>query len=330
MIAFTLYRMYYLKDKKGGTMNKNKLLSFVAILSAFLLILPVTAPAEESESLQLAQGQVNQSHIKFGFRLAGGAALLMRNDFNDHLQSYNDLIDDISYISADSEFEMIKMGTDFGGEILISFLPHFSIGIGAGYLSAGKETAVELDIYGIYTEELSYHPKFSVIPITFSLYYGIPVGSFMEVMLNAGFGYYLGTVDFDVYYKDTSGGMWSEETETWSAKSNALGFHGGIDLEFGIARNLALVVGAKGRYAKLTDLTGDLDYEFDTSYGFSGSGTEEDLTLWYGNEDNGAGKEYPFVYLEEKKPTASWLHDVRKAEVNLSGIVFQAGIKVFF
>jgi hypothetical protein len=255
----------------------------------------------------------------------------MNNDFNDHLQSYNELIDDTPFVSADSEFEMLKMGMDFGGEILINFMPNFSVGIGAGYLSAEKETAIELDVYGMYTEDWSYHPKFSVIPITFSLYYGIPVGSFMNVVLNAGFGYYLGTVDFGFYSKDTiGGGLWSEETETWSAKSNTMGFHGGIDLEFGIARNLAFVIGAKGRYAKLTDLTGDLEWDYDTSYGYSGSGTEEDLTLWYYNEEVSGGEEYPFIELSDHKPTASYLSDVRKAEVNLSGIVFQAGIKITF
>jgi len=310
-------------------MSKKKVWNFIALLSAVLFILPGASLADDTA--QLTQGQAGQSNITFGLRLTGGTSLLMRNDINDHMQSYNDLFDDTSYVSADSEFEMLKMGMDFGGEILINFMPNFSVGIGAGYLLAGKETAVELDVYGMYTEDWSCHPKFSAIPITFSLYYGIPVGSFMNVVLNAGVGYYLGTVDFDFYSKDTvGGGLWSEETETWSAKSNALGFHGGIDLEFGIARNLAFVIGAKGRYAKLTDLTGDLDYEFDTSYGYSGSGTEEDLTLWYFNEEAIGGKEYPFVVLSEKKPSASYISDVRKAEVNLSGIVFQAGIKVTF
>jgi len=309
-------------------MTRNKFWGFTALLSAVLFILPGTSLADDTA--QLTQGQAGQSKITFGFRLTGGASLLMRNDFNDHLQTYNDLIDDTSFVSADSEFEMIKMGMDFGGEILINFMPNFSVGIGAGYLSAGKETSVELDISGVATEELSFYPKFSAIPITLSLYYGVPVGSSMQVMLNAGIGYYLGTVNFDSYYKQTSGSYWYEDEDIWSAKSNALGFHGGIDLEFGIAPNLALVVGAKGRYAKLTDLTGDLEWESKSSYGLSGSGTEEDLTLWHFNEEISGGKEYTFVGLSDHKPTGSYLSDVREAEVNLSGIVFQAGIKIFF
>jgi len=307
-------------------MKSNKLLGFTAILGAALLILPGASLADESA--QLTQGQAGQNSITFGFRLTGGASLLMRNDFNDHMQGLNDLVDDNSFYSADSEFELIKMGTDASGEILISFMPNLSIGIGAGYLSAGKETTAELHFYG-FDEDITYHPKFSAIPITLSFYYGIPIGNTIKAVLNAGFGYYIGTVSYDYYYEERLSSYWYEEEETWSAKSNALGFHGGIDLDFGIAPNLALVVGIKGRYAKLTDLTGDTDWEYQVSYGFSGSGTDEDETLWFGDYEY-ASRDYPRLILRPTKPTGSYWSNVREAEVNLSGIVFQAGIKVFF
>jgi len=133
-----------------------------------------------------------------------------------------------------------------------------------------------------------------------SFYFGLPLGSSVAVVLNAGFGYYLGTVNYDVFHESQSGGYSYENLEAWSAKSNALGFHGGIDLEFGIARNLAFIVGAKGRYAKITDLTGDLEYEYDTSYGYSDSGTVKDLTLWFGdNQDSPTGKKYPMLALSD-------------------------------
>jgi len=304
-------------------MKRNKFWIFLTIVFFIFLILPGASLADDTP--QLTQGQAGQSKITFGLRLTGGAALLMRNDINDHLQSYNDYFHDYTTFTVDSELEPTKMGMDFSGEILVSFMPNFSIGIGAGYISAGKETTLELSD-ATYFVDYTYNPKFSVIPITLSFYYGIPMGSSMQVVLNAGFGYYLGTVDFDCLIEGDSGFYTYEESYVWSGRSNALGFHGGIDLEFGIARNVALVVGAKGRYAKLTDLIGDEDYEYNTSYGYSYSATYEDQTLWYYIYN----EELPLVELWENKPTGMYVSDPRKAEVNLSGIVLQAGIKVTF
>jgi hypothetical protein len=303
-------------------MKRNTFYIFLTIIFFIFLILPVTAAADDTP--QLPQLQANQSSVTFGLRITGGCFPLMRNDINDHLQSYNDYYNDTT-VTVGSEFEMIKMGMDFSGEILVSFMPNFSIGIGAGYISAGKETTLELSDT-MYSADYTYNPKFSVIPITLSLYYEIPIGSSIQVVLNAGLGYYLGTVNFDHIYFGDVGSYTYEESYIWSARSNAMGFHGGIDLELGIARNVALVVGAKGRYAKLTDLTGDEDYEYTTSFGYSSSSTYEDMTLWYYIYD----EELPLAELWENKPTGMYVSDARKAEVNLSGLTFLAGIKISF
>ncbi|MBD3414890.1 MAG: hypothetical protein GF421_10725 [Candidatus Aminicenantes bacterium] len=311
-------------------MTQKKLLGSLVLVCFVFLILPGNAGAEEAE-LQLTQEQTNTySQMSFGLRLMGGASLLMQNDVNDAFQGTNDLIDDIPIVSADSEFEPINMSLDFSGEILINFMSNFGIGIGAGYITAGKESIVGLEMMMFGSEEQTVHPQFSAVPITFSLYYGIPVGSMMEVVLNAGLGYYLGSVKYDVFTEGTSLGISYETSDTWSAQSNAFGFHGGLNLEFGFSPNMAFVIGARGRYAKFTDLTGDLEWEYSDSWGWSDSGTERDQTLWFGNQEMYGGQEYPQVILSDTKPTGSWWSDVRKAEVNLSGIVFQAGIKLIF
>ncbi len=309
-------------------MKKKILYIFLTIAFFVFLILPVTAAADDTS--QLTQGQANQSGIKLGLRITGGGFPLMRNDFNDHLQSCNDYYEDLAIYTVNSEFEMIKMGMDFSGEMLVSFMPNFSIGIGAGYLLVEKETTAELSDT-TWNEDEIYNIKFSVIPITLSFYYGIPLGSSMKIVMNAGLGYYLGTVDFDYSFEGDSGIYTYEATDAWSAQSNAFGFHGGIDLELGIARNLFLIVGAKGRYAKLTDLTGTEKYEYNRSDGFSFSFSDEGETLWYGDyESTATGKKSPWLELAINKPSTSYWSNVRKAEANLSGIVFQAGIKITF
>ncbi len=326
-------------------MSKNKLWGLLTIIFFTLLVLPNTAGAADKIELklfkskaktspQLAQPQTYQkSGMEFGLRLLGGGTyFLMQNDINDHLQGLNDKYNDDPSSSADSEFELINMGMDFSGEVFINFTPNIGIGIGAGYISAGKETSVEVFHDGMFgsIESLTYYPKFSAIPITFSLYFGIPLGSMVDVVLHGGAGYYLGTVNWE-YTEESDGFMISSEEEgTWSAESNALGFHGGINFEFGFTRNFAFVIGAKGRYAKLTDLTGDLEWEGYHSWFGSLSGTEEDQTLWFGTYETFSGEEYPRMDFSEDKPTEWWWSDVRKAEINLSGVVFQAGFKITF
>ncbi|MBD3414888.1 MAG: hypothetical protein GF421_10715 [Candidatus Aminicenantes bacterium] len=316
-------------------MNQKKLWRSLIIVCFVFLILPGQSGAEEIE-LQLTQGQSNPcSQMSFGLRLMGGASLLMQNDLNDHIQGLNDNYDDLSSsvpsLIVDSEYEPIKMGLDFSGEILINFMPHFSIGIGAGYISAGKESSIEISYTSmIGSQEFTMSPQISAIPITLSLYYGIPVGNGMEVVLNGGAGYYLGTINYEMAQISTSMGTY-EYTEDWNAQSNALGFHGGLNLEFGFSSNMAFVVGARGRLVKFTDLSGDLEWEYSDSWGWSDSGTEKDQTLWFGQfESLYTGIEYPRLAISDTKPAGFWWSDVRKAEINLSGIVFQAGIKLTF
>ncbi|MFO7979677.1 MAG: hypothetical protein R6V00_02450 [Candidatus Aminicenantes bacterium] len=315
-------------------MNRIKLCGFLTIVCFVFMILPNTASADETE-LQITQGQTNQTNkIEFGLRIMGGGFLLMQNDINDHIQGMNDSINDfaglIPDVSVDSEFKQVNMGMDFSGELLIHFMPQFSIGIGAGYISAGKESTAELsDNTGEY-QDMTLDPRVSAIPITLSFYYGIPVGSMIDVVLNAGAGYYLGTINYDMILEYGDPGSSFEEIDTWSAQSNTLGFLGGIDFEFGFSSNMVFVLGARGRYVKFTDLTGDLEWEYSSSWGASGSGTDKDQTLWFGNQEMFTGKEYPQLTLSDSKPTGSNWSDVRKAEISLSGIIFQAGIKVTF
>jgi len=325
-------------------MNHNRFYNFLFILLFILCIISCTAGEAREIELELfgnhskASSQIimeqtpHKSGLKLGLRIMGGASLLDRNDINDHLQGINDLYDDAPFLIPDSKYETIQMSQDFSGEILIYFTPHFGIGIGAGYLSAGKESTVSLEPFWVTTlQTRTLHPKFSAIPITASLYCGIPLGKHVEAVLNAGLGYYLGTVNYDKSGKQIISGITYEGTESWSAQSNALGYHGGLDLEFGLSNNLALVLGARGRYAKLTDLTGDFEWETHDSLGGSKSGTHENWTLWFGTqEDLYVNEKYPQMIFSEDKPGGIYYTDVRKAEVNLNSVTFQAGLKITF
>jgi hypothetical protein len=134
----------------------------------------------------------------------------------------------------------------------------------------------------------------------------------------------MGTVEWEYYEKNNIG---EEYEQTWNATSNTIGFQGGIHFEFGFTRNSSFVIGAKGRYAKFKDISGDLEYESRGSI-LTISGTEEDAILWYGIWHRSGG-EYPGVFIDTGGNNWFWSTE-RKGEVNLSGIVFQAGLKITF
>lgn len=315
-------------------MSKNKIFGSLTIIFFTLLILSSTAAADELElklfkskakaSLQLTQAQSNQyTNVKFGLRIMGGCALFMRNDINEHLQTLKGFI-------YNFEVKPLNIGLDISGELFINFTSDLGIAIGTGYILADRESSAKSGS-GEHTDNTTYHPKFSAVPVTLTCYYRIPLGRIVDVVFNAGLGYYLSTVNYDYFHKVRGGDIMYEKTETWSAKSNSLGFHGGINFEFGFTSNLAFVIGVRGRYAKLTDLTGDLDWVHYRSWSGWSSGTEEDQTLWFGiRRSSTMTTEWPYMILSEDKPSHYDLHDARKAEINLSGIIFQAGIKVTF
>jgi hypothetical protein len=157
-----------------------------------------------------------------GLRLMGGGFMLMKNDINDHLQGLNDYYNDAHMTTVESEFEPVKIGIDFSGEILINFMPYLGIGIGSCCISAGKESMFEAYLPQN-TLEATVYPQISAIPVTLSPYFGIPVGRAVEIMFNAGGGYYMGKIDWE-YYQITDSVHQYEET--WNAKPDAMEFHG--------------------------------------------------------------------------------------------------------
>ena len=319
-------------------MTQNKLWGLIAIINIVFLILPSPASAEEAElsffknkyrkqaQMPYSPAPPNRAGIKVGLRLMGGGFMLMKNDINDHLQGYNDYFNDIPGSTVKSEFEPIKTGMDFSGEILISFNPYLGIGIGSGYISAGKESMQEVHLPQN-TLEATVYPKFSAIPVTLSLYFGIPVGRAVKIMFNAGGGYYMGKIDWEKYQITDSVHFYEE---TWSAKPEALGFHGGLHFEFGFTRNSAFVIGAKGRYVKFKDISGNLEWERRSPLFGNETVSEENAKLWYGTWKTWlTANKYPGIIISEDPSAYGWEKE-REGEVNLSGIIFQAGLKINF
>ena len=178
-------------------------------------------------------------------------------------------------------------------------------------------------------------PQISAIPLTFSLNFGLPLGSVIKLRLSGGVGYYLGTVVWD-YQEKTK---FHDNKMDWESKSNAVGFHGSLGFDFNLGERIVFFIEGVGRYVQLEDLSGSLIIK----------------EIWNGSEDNESYENAFLKYLEYNSyltdewyslvsidengvigsgfnnvPSFNSIRNLRNAVIDLTGISIRTGFKIKF
>jgi len=310
-------------------MRKFKLVTLVVLSLVVFFSIPQWGQTEQ-ERVDIYKKEANG--FNFGIKLFGNMShLIGKHDVNEAHKGWNNLVNDSAEAwgeSVDGQLKTLGFGPFFGGELTLSFIPHFTIGLGVGYIQFTKESTVTItDPWS--TMEFTRKPKITAIPLTLSLYYNIPLGKTLNAVVGAGVGYYLGKFQNNIHERFDDEGI----AILFEADSNSIGFHGGLDLELNISRTMALVFGVSGRCVKLKDLMGtfSVDWE-DAPYD---TYVVPDQTLWYveedyswGEDDPLAGKWYAGLATNDEKPEWSFYRNVRKAKISMSSIALQIGILI--
>jgi len=280
---------------------------------------PVIEP--EETSLPPAFQPSPAPGVGFGLKLSGGVGYLSVGDLNTNFQGRNDQLEDVA-LSYEGQYELLNWGYDFSGEIIIYPIPSLGIALGAGYIQVSNESSVSVtSIFS--SEEIHVMPKISVIPITLGIYYSLPLASGVNLTLNGGTGYYIGTLSWD---RDYSGTL-AEYTDTFEGSEGTIGFQGGLGFEFKFSPIVALVIEGFGRYAKLKEMKGDYSREGSSFLGSIDASGE--YTMYY--YEYLAGTEYyPHTHFFEEEPSDPYYRNVRKAEIDLSGFSVRIGLKFRF
>ncbi len=282
-------------------------------------------PPEPSPAAPLPAPQPTRPGIDFSMKFHGGMSYMGIGDMNDALQGTSDYYKDLPNVDIEEDLIPVHWGIDIGGELIINFSSQIGIGFGGGYIQVSKETVVDVIWEGSPYKDTA-HPKATLIPLTFSFHLGLPLGNIMSFVLNAGAGYYLGTIQWQ-YSWDSE---YHDYEENWKSKSNTIGFHGGLGLEFNFSRNLALVIEGFGRYAKLKSLQGDFTWKRDF-FGHEEGIIEEALLWYYDWRSSDTGKEYPRIDFDDDVPVETSLQrNIREGEVDLTGFSVRLGIKIKF
>jgi len=286
-----------------------------------------------------SEDDVNFKSI-FSIRLSGGMNYLPLEDINKCLSSVNNnktfkywRENDPSRIDGKIA-QLNSWLPDWEAELMININPVIGVGIAtSGAFNRQNESSLTYTYVGSAGNQIttmSYEPEIQVsMPIKLSVYYALHPRKSRNIFFTAGIGYYEGRMKQYSKYEvtDPSGGYgWS--SHYWETdRKFSLGFHGGLGMEYILTKNLALVIEARGRYVRINDFKGRRRCEFSDSLLI----IEEAGSLYYFTRfDSGIGARYADLEVWETPPeSTTWdLDDLRKAALNLSGVLLKIGIRI--
>lgn len=255
------------------------------------------------------------AQIRFGFKAYGGLNMLNGGDLNTSAEGWFDFWDYFATAfgnATDGEFSPAKLGLNFGGEFLVMFTPNMGLGLGAGMLSASKQSVLEWS-NSMYSGEFTHTVKASAIPIRLSFYYMIPAGANMKIFFTAGAGYYLAKANYSMVLSSSGSSPTTMESD---ASGGGIGFHGGLGLEYAFSPMFGIVAELMGRFASIGGLEGE-----------QRNGTTVDGTLYYWEGTLGT-QSFPLIGVYSTKPSGSGISNAREAKVGFTG--FSSVIGFFF
>lgn len=281
--------------------------------------------------------QGNGNAEKFGIKLTGGLNYLLVGEINDGIKGYFDLQKDsmalmplvpgIPRSSVEGHPNPVHLGLDFEGCIMLNLTPRLEIGLGTGYIRAARASQIILRAPSGYEFKATHKTEISAIPIQLGVFYTLFENKRMKVFLNAGAGLYFANYSYEKEPIRT-GETFMQQT----ADAKSPGVHGGLGWELKFTPNISLVLESHARYSRIKNLKGTRKHS-GILYDLEETGT---LYYWEGaaafpNWKNPLIiKNYPIVYIMEKKPSGSYFYNVRKATIDFSGFTLMAGIRFNF
>jgi hypothetical protein len=345
-------------------------------------VLPQEPEAKSSGQVPIIKGFIGKRRLKdrIGIYFGGGLTNINGGDLNEAIRDYKQLIadyNDFYLTSYTADWNELKRITNWKAEVLVNITSSLSFGLGVEYLNyKAQRGSIKLNdsdsgIFdgGLYyynytlTDNYQFAPQqeLTIIPITFNLYYFLPIGNIAEVFVKAGVSYNVGKLEYNETYGSdydyqadyySSGGTFlytyldnytEDGTYSYSVKSNESGIQAGIGLDIKALPFLSLVVEGTYRHVNFNTWTGDGNdsWNWDEQWGRSDlgystdSGNDSDAwsgRIWYYElYDADLDKQYGFLSLHEEEPEASeFIKNPRVGMININGFSLRAGIRFSF
>lgn len=260
--------------------------------------------------------------IGLSVRLTGGPTFFSGGDISKGAKGlYDEAYDFVASYGFDIErrFNAFDSGFEVVADFVYNLTSKFGVGIGSGYMHLTQQSLLLFDEPDLYQKnQAGTSPKITAYPIRLGVFFNFPLHRLVNLTLNSGAALYITKYSFSRHTN-----WYQLDLINHKANATGIGFHGGVGFEVNFHQRAALILECRGRYAKISGFNGKSNIKKSILPPFEFENIEENGTLYY-LEENG----HPFLAFFEQEPTG--YETVRKATLDLSGFIFQAGIKVKF
>jgi opacity protein-like surface antigen len=304
-----------MKGEEDGDMNKNSVVS--GAVSGFFLFFIALCGAVFS------QGRTS-SVAPFSLRLSGGGAWSTIGDLNSHLstldQRYSYLIDPEGGIRG-----LGRISPDWEVELRVGTKSRFSFGFAASYSrSSGSSTLAGGTEYG-FDRSVTVRPETRVVmPLGLRVYYSLYSRGGMSIYAIGGAGWYSARMKeaYEVNSVYPLGDVYYENRYWDVRKDAALGFVGGLGLEYRISRRISFVSEIQARSLRIDDFVGISRYE--SNYGNGLTFGETGILHFFS-----MGGYYDMDVPLPGHLDVIAIQDVeRQARLDLSGVALRVGVRI--
>ena len=320
MIFAGIYMGQRFRQNRACKVSKER--KALIVLSLALLVLGRPAFGEQAKKFKPG----------FHLKVAGGVFNAAIGDMNTHLRSMNEYLRAYYQEEASGETKALsRWANEWQLEALWDISPKFRWGLAVVPFTRFKNESTffgaDVREYRI-DHEISFKPEIKLtVPAMLSVYYSVYSSSRLNFFVHTGIGLYLATMkeEYNRNYIYPRGDVYYNR-RFWSVESKAnFGFHGGISLEYGLGRNMAFVCELQGRYVRVKDLRGQVEYT--TNFGSGRPIGEGGVLHFFGSSASYFDLDIPLPF-HLGIPNEDDEYVERKAILNLNGFSLRFGLRV--
>lgn len=220
---------------------------------------------------------------------------------------------------TERRFNPFRSGFEVSADVVYHITSKFGVGIGFGYMNISQQSLLLFHEPNMFeNNQIGTAPKITAYPIRAGVFFQFPLHRLVNLTLNSGASLYITRYS---YSRATN--WYPVDLINHKANTTGFGFHGGMGLEINFHPRAALILEGLGRYSKISGFTGKSNIRKSVNPPLEYEDIEEYGTLYYLEKDG-----HPQLAILVQEPTG--YETVRKATLDLSGFIFQAGIKVKF